>query len=373
VSLDHVVALAIGTCWATLVVAAVGLPSAARHPQWRPPVTSAPPATTPARATWITHLGATIRRHVTRWPSPAPTPTDSRAVPAGHFREATIRPDRDSGRPSYTPLTPPPHTTNSMTDLTGRHTLRAPHTRRDASHHTDRAPTDPAGRDTARPSHTRLDPPPHTTSSLTDPPHHSDRAPTDRADRRTGWAALAGLALLPVAPTLAPVPLACALALPALSARADRRRHETALVDQLPDVVDLLALTTAAGLPVSGAITAIADRPGGPLGGALCRASAHIRHGGTLAGALALVAAIGPPVRPLADALAHHDRYGSPLVPALERVGIEARARRRRHAEEAARRLPVTLLFPLVLTTFPAFVVLTVVPLLAGSLGSLSP
>ena len=176
-----------------------------------------------------------------------------------------------------------------------------------------------------------------------------------------------------MAPTLAPVPLACALALPALSARADRRRHETALVDQLPDVVDLLALTTAAGLPVSGAITAIADRPGGPLGRALLRASAHIRHGGTLAGALALVAATGPPVRPLADALAHHDRYGSPLVPALERVGIEARARRRRHAEEAARRLPVTLLFPLVLTTFPAFVVLTVVPLLAGSLGSLSP
>ena len=328
-SVDHAVALAIGTCWATLVVAAVGLPSAARHQHLRPPATSAPRATTPTRATWITHLGATIRRHVTRWQPPAPTPSDSRAdsrpagppapvaalnphelVPEGHPREATIRPDRDTSWPSYT-----------------------------------------------RP----------------DAPHDTDHAATDRADRRTGWAALAGLTLLPVAPTLAPVPLASALALPALSARADRRRHETALVDQLPDVVDLLALTTAAGLPVSGAITAIADRPGGPLGGALFRASAHIRHGGTLADALALVATTGPPVRPLADALAHHDRYGSPLVPALERVGIEARARRRRHAEEAARRLPVTLLFPLVLTTFPAFVVLTVVPLLAGSLGSLSP
>jgi pilus assembly protein TadC len=81
---------------------------------------------------------------------------------------------------------------------------------------------------------------------------------------------------------------------------------------------------------------------------------------------------VGPAARPLLDALLQHDRYGTPLLPALERVAIEARARRRRRAEEAARRLPVVLLFPLVLTTLPAFVLLTVVPLLAGSLGSLS-
>ncbi|MFP3901955.1 MAG: hypothetical protein ACLFXM_13965, partial [Acidimicrobiia bacterium] len=80
----------------------------------------------------------------------------------------------------------------------------------------------------------------------------------------------------------------------------------------------------------------------------------------------------GPALRPLVDALAQHDRYGGALRPALERVGIEARLRRRRAADEAARRLPVTLLFPLVLTTLPAFALLTVVPLLAGSLGSMS-
>jgi len=193
------------------------------------------------------------------------------------------------------------------------------------------------------------------------------------ADRRTGWAALASLVLLPVAPTLAPVPLAAVIALPTLAARRRRRREAAALVDQLPDVVDLLALTTAAGLPVAAAVISVGDRPGGPLGGALARAATHVRHGGTLADALTHLVATGSEVRPLADALIHHDRYGSPLLPALERVSIETRARRRRHAEEAARRLPVTLLFPLVLTTFPAFVALTVVPLLAGSLGSLSP
>jgi tight adherence protein C len=192
------------------------------------------------------------------------------------------------------------------------------------------------------------------------------------SDRRVGWAAIVGVALLPLAAPLAPLPLAWIVLGPAAAARRARRRHDEAVADQVPDIVDLLALTTAAGLPVSVALEAIGDRPGGPLGAAIAGAVGHIRRGGTTASALANLAATGPPARPLVDALAQHDRYGTPLGPALDRVAIESRARRRRRAEEAARRLPVTLLFPLVLTTLPAFVLLTVVPLLAGSLSALS-
>jgi len=192
-------------------------------------------------------------------------------------------------------------------------------------------------------------------------------------DRRTGWAALASLGLLFVTPPLAAAPLAWAVATPVVAERRARARHEARLHDQLPDVVDLVALTAGAGLPVGASLLAIGDRPGGPLGAALARAAAHLRHGGTTGEALDLLATVGPAARPLVDALAQHDRYGTPLLPALDRVAVEARARRRRRSEEAARRLPVTLLFPLVLTTFPAFVLLTVVPLLAGSLGLTTP
>jgi len=192
------------------------------------------------------------------------------------------------------------------------------------------------------------------------------------ADRRAGWAVLAGLGLLAVAPPLAAVPVVWSVTAPGVTARRRQAAVEARLHDQLPDVVDLLALTAGAGLPVGAALVSLGDRPGGPLGAALARAGAHVRHGGSTAEALALLSAAGPGARPLVDALSQHDRYGSPLLPALERVAIEARARRRRRAEEAARRLPVTLLLPLVLTTFPAFVLLTVIPLLAGSLGSLS-
>jgi tight adherence protein C len=199
------------------------------------------------------------------------------------------------------------------------------------------------------------------------------RPPDPDADRRVGRATLTAAALAPWAPPLAVVPLAWTWLAPTLTSQRTRRAHEAAIADQLPDVVDLLALTTAAGLPIAATVCAIGRRPGGPLGAALERAGAHIERGGTTASALELVVAdAGASVRPLVDALAAHDRYGTPLAPALERVAIESRLRRRRQAEEAARRLPVTLLFPLVLTTLPAFALLTVVPLLAGSFASLS-
>jgi tight adherence protein C len=200
------------------------------------------------------------------------------------------------------------------------------------------------------------------------------RPPDLDADRRVGWATLAAVALVPLAPPLAALPLAWAGLSPSLAARRTRRAREAAVTDQLPDVVDLLALTTAAGLPIAAALCAIGRRPGGPMGAALDHAAALIERGGTTADALDLILErVGPSTRSLVDTLAAHDRYGTPLAPALERVGIESRLRRRRQAEEAARRLPVTLLFPLVLTTLPAFALLTVVPLLAGSFGSLSP
>ena len=54
-------------------------------------------------------------------------------------------------------------------------------------------------------------------------------------------------------------------------------------------------------------------------------------------------------------------------------AGIECviGSRDRRRAEEAARRVPGKLLFPLVFCTLPAFALLTVAPLVASALESL--
>lgn len=195
------------------------------------------------------------------------------------------------------------------------------------------------------------------------------------ADPAVGAGVLAGLGIAVLVhplPGLAPV--AAALAWPPVSARRAARQRAAAVVDQLPDLIDLLRLTTLAGLPVGAAITAIGSRPGGATAHSLNQAAQLLRRGASTSAALETLASHGgPPIRPLVDALVDHDRYGTPLGPALDRVGIESRMRRRRQAEEAARRLPVTLLFPLVLTTLPACVLLTVVPLVVSSLSAIRP
>jgi tight adherence protein C len=191
--------------------------------------------------------------------------------------------------------------------------------------------------------------------------------------RRLAGMALAVVVALWLHPVLVVLPVAAAVALPRLDARRRQRQRDAAVVDQLPDVIDLLRLTTHAGLPVGAAVAGIGARPGGPMGAALAAASGLLSRGATTADVLAsLLDSCGPAARPLVDALADHDRYGTPLGPVLDRVSVDGRLRRRRAAEEAARRLPVTLLFPLVLTTLPAFALLTIVPLLVGSFSSLS-
>lgn len=91
------------------------------------------------------------------------------------------------------------------------------------------------------------------------------RPPDSAADRRVGGALLLSAALAPWAPPLAIVPVAWSVLAPTLVARRTRRAHEAAVTDQLPDVVDLLHLTTAAGLPIATALCAIRRRPGGPV------------------------------------------------------------------------------------------------------------
>jgi pilus assembly protein TadC len=84
-----------------------------------------------------------------------------------------------------------------------------------------------------------------------------------------------------------------------------------------------------------------------------------------------VVGEVGESGRALVGALVSSERDGVSLAPLLERVRVEALRVRRHELEVAARRLPVLLLFPLVLCVLPAFVLLTVVPLLASSLHDL--
>jgi tight adherence protein C len=154
--------------------------------------------------------------------------------------------------------------------------------------------------------------------------------------------------------------------------RRARRRRAAALAAEVPDLVDLLVLAVGAGLTVSLAVAAVARRAPGGLAGELGRAAEEAALGRRLADALDdIPARAGEAVRPVVAALVASERYGAPVLSGLERLAGEVRRDRRRRAEEAARRVPVKLLFPLVGCTLPAFGLLTVAPLIAGALRAL--
>jgi tight adherence protein C len=183
---------------------------------------------------------------------------------------------------------------------------------------------------------------------------------------------LTGFVFALVWPPLALVAVGAAVAGPRVARRSVERRRRLAVQRQLPDVVDLLVVAIAAGLTPALAFEHLAVLAPEPFSAAFAEIVRRVRRGQRFADALdALPEQLGEPVRPLAQMLASTERHGTPVGPALELLAHDARRDRRRLAEEAARTVPVKLCFPLVGCTLPAFVLLTIAPLVAGALRSL--
>lgn len=192
------------------------------------------------------------------------------------------------------------------------------------------------------------------------------------ADRRWGWSVAAAVLLVPLSVPMAVAGASAPAVVDVLARRRRRRSQETAARSTLPEAVDLLRMAVEAGLTPTLALAETAPRVGPPIGPALSAVLREVHVGRSLADALTtLTARVGEPVRPLVTALVSALADGAPLAPPLERLAQKVRQDRRRRAEEAARRLPVKLLFPLVCCALPAFGLLTIVPLVAGALSSL--
>lgn len=194
----------------------------------------------------------------------------------------------------------------------------------------------------------------------------------DTARDRLAVALCVTVAAAVVVPLAGPVAGAVAWFLLARRPARRARRQAADVVDSLPEAVDLLRLAVSAGLTVPPALALVARRGHGTVARSLRSVVDAAARGSRWADALeTLPMLLGEPVRPLVAAVVTSERYGAPLDESLDRLAAEVRADRRRRAEESARRVPVKLLFPLVVCVLPAFALLTVVPLLAGGLASL--
>ncbi len=201
-------------------------------------------------------------------------------------------------------------------------------------------------------------------------------APTDPVPVRRSLAVAVAASVVVVALTVSPVAAVAGVAVVGVlrlrAARRQLRRHQRLIESSVPDLVDLFVIAAAAGHPVQACLAMVAERAPEAVRPALADARTSVERGRPLAAALhALGLRLGVLGPTLTGALATAAATGAPLGPALQDVAALARDRRRREAENEARRLPVTLLFPLVCCVLPAFVLLAVVPLLAASLAAL--
>jgi tight adherence protein C len=134
-----------------------------------------------------------------------------------------------------------------------------------------------------------------------------------------------------------------------------RRRREQAVV-QLPDALDLLAVSVEAGLSFDAAISKLTEHMKGPLIAEFELALGEMRVGSSRPDALKKLAQrldtseIAAFVRSLIQA----DQLGISLGRILRVQATDTRLKRQAAAEERAAKAPIKMLFPTVIFIFPA-------------------
>lgn len=200
------------------------------------------------------------------------------------------------------------------------------------------------------------------------------RAPSfgNVGDRMVGLAALVGPMLAIVAPPLAVAPLVATAAIAVLRARRLEQARHRALTVGLADVLDLLASAVGAGLPLPSAVEAVEPFAPDVYRPLLADSLRRLSEGEALAAVIGRLAEVVPSSgRRSIALLTAAVRDGTPVGASLRHAAEEARRARRRLVEQRVRRLPVLMLLPLVVCVLPAFVLLTLVPLVLGSLDDL--
>ena len=188
--------------------------------------------------------------------------------------------------------------------------------------------------------------------------------------------------LPPEAPPRRPARIAATLLTfarePAIRSRRGVSRRRRLVDRQVLEFVELLVAATEAGMPPAAAVQRSASLVRGPLGDELKRAGREIALGVDWRAALEQVCSRteASSLRKLMSTLARAHRLGTSAQGtsaqgSLRAIADELRMEQRVHAEEVARKAPVKMLFPLVFLILPAFLLLTVGPVLLATVRSL--
>jgi tight adherence protein C len=162
------------------------------------------------------------------------------------------------------------------------------------------------------------------------------------------WLAAAGLAY--VAPDLL------------LISRAQERRK--AIGHALPDTLDQMSIAVEAGLGFDAAMARAGQTGTGPLADELVRTLQEIQVGVARSTAMRNLAdrTDQADLRHFVLAAVQAENYGIPIADVLRTQAAEQRVKRRQRAEEQALKIPVKIIFPLILCILPTLFIVILGP-----------
>jgi tight adherence protein C len=139
----------------------------------------------------------------------------------------------------------------------------------------------------------------------------------------------------------------------------------------LPDALDLLTISVEAGLAFDAALAQVARNTEGPLAAEFARVLQEMQIGLGRANALRALGERSnlPDLRSFCSAMVQADAFGIPVGQVLRVQSNEIRVKRRQRAEEAAQKIPVKIMIPLVLFILPSLFVAVLGPAIINLMG----
>jgi tight adherence protein C len=147
-----------------------------------------------------------------------------------------------------------------------------------------------------------------------------------------------------------------------LTSRASSRGN--AILDQLPDALDLLTISVEAGLGFDAAIIKVTEKMKGPLTDELKRAAAEQRMGKSRQEALRGISERieVKELQNFISAIIQADQLGVSMSKVLRIQSEQLRTDRRQRAEEKAARAPILIMLPTVGCIFPSLFIVILAP-----------
>jgi tight adherence protein C len=145
-------------------------------------------------------------------------------------------------------------------------------------------------------------------------------------------------------------------------------KRESLMRNSLPDAIDLLTISVEAGLGFDAAVARVAKNTTGPLAQEFARLLQEMQLG---IGRAEAMRAMGErtsleDLKSFCLAMVQADSLGIPIARVLRIQSHEMRTKRRQRAEEAAQKVPVKILFPVIFFILPVIFIVVIGPVFLG-------